>query len=495
MDKSVVKNQNNNIEKRTPKNFKFTKIFKLLKKPLSNSENKVKQKSSIFYKNETESNKGKDTNSLEINNDKLFALMVYKNLFPRDFHYFQYGISYIDHILNLSMDSISEFKDGLNEDVIEFEKLIEQERKEFIKNQIELETLYFPLNNYRIINIDGKNYTDFNNNYDVVKAIKDNNYVVHAQNIQGQIIKNMESLFDEIQNDTEFKERLERQKEVRMRDEEGYLQEIQNLIRKSSTFDVTDYLNEQNEDFFRENLISNDDKNPKEMDFEYLGESQYFDLLVFLLREELIDLRSIDLVSYFYDTYLTSKDRNFIRKVYDRKPIDYLYSVSDPELILQDIDVKELRNKGVLNHTIIMHCIRNNIEGDIVEILLTIEDNLSASALNMVLKEDLAVDSKHSILELANKNDINFINIVINATGVLEEEKAEMLLLILKEFKTFKLESLVNEDVVMNEFIKIIDNYNLNDEKVDKLNNLEETLQLLNIKFKNVSAYGAAKLP
>lgn len=63
----------------------------------------------------SKTNKEDDSKGLEIDNNKLLALMVYKNIFPKDFYYFQYGNSYIDFLINKSLDLINVEKDKLTE--------------------------------------------------------------------------------------------------------------------------------------------------------------------------------------------------------------------------------------------------------------------------------------------------------------------------------------------------------------------------------------------
>ena len=96
----------------------------------------------------------------------------------------------------------------------------------------------------------------------------------------------------------------------------------------------------------------NDFINKLECD-ENLIKSPYFDLIIFIVREGLIDENYTDYLTYFYENNLNIEDKEFLRGIYDRRPKEWTYSLTNFDRITTELSVEELIRFKVLANSII----------------------------------------------------------------------------------------------------------------------------------------------
>lgn len=319
-------------------------------------------------------------NSLNLDKNKLLALVIYKNLFPRDFSELQYGKSYLNAILSQKNNLINERKNKIELELKEVVDKIHQAEAEKLKSIDELDALYLKTSKDYNIVIDGKYEEDFDKRSSFIKAIKKSNYDTIKQiNVYGQLRNenyNIKAEFDEFKKEETYSVRLcniknnseeERKTLLSKKDEI----EVQlNNVRASS---LRDLLFEQPDTFFddiieKSEKISEYDVNGKETKkvskFLYLQKSDYFPLLKFLIREELIDEKYNDYMTYFYEGDLSRNDRDYIRSVYDFKTKEFSYHIDRPEQVISDISEEDFVRYGIKNLDLALWIMRNNASHD-----------------------------------------------------------------------------------------------------------------------------------
>ena len=122
-------------------------------------------------------------NSLNLNKDKLLALVIYKNLFPKDFSELQYGKSYLNAILSKKNDLIEKEKKEIklkHEGIIDTIRKSEEEALESI-NELDALYLNLPIGYDRIV--DGKHEKDFNNKALFIRSVKDAKYNIQEKEV------------------------------------------------------------------------------------------------------------------------------------------------------------------------------------------------------------------------------------------------------------------------------------------------------------------------
>lgn len=103
-------------------------------------------------------------------------------------------------------------------------------------------------------------------------------------------------------------------------------------------------------------ILVNDIKSVEEInildecnDFKYIKRSDYFDMLVFLIRNGYIDETYSDYMTYFYENSLKRTDKIYLRSIADERSLAFDYQLSNPELILQRLDDVDFRKEEILN--------------------------------------------------------------------------------------------------------------------------------------------------
>lgn len=316
-------------------------------------------------------------NSLNLDKNKLLALVIYKNLFPRDFSELQYRKSYINAILSQKNNLISERKNLIELERKKVVGMIQQAESEKLKSIDELDALYLktPID-YNLV-VDGKYEKDFNERSAFIAAVKNSNYdiIKRTTDYYGRFNNtsyNIKSEFDAFTGDDTYLSRL---LNIKNYSEEGHKAlllkkaEIEEQLNDARSIGMKDLLFEQSDTFF-EDIINRSEKVP-EYDvnkkkivevskFLYLQKSDYFPLLKFLVREELIDEKYSDYMTYFYKGDLSRNDRNFIRSVYDFKPEEFSYHIDTPEKVISDISETDFVRYGIKNLDLALWIMKNS---------------------------------------------------------------------------------------------------------------------------------------
>lgn len=129
---------------------------------------------------------------------------------------------------------------------------------------------------------------------------------------------------------------------------------------------MRDLLSEETDNLFTKLIVSsetidNGEKyNKGGTKFSYLQKSDYFPLLKLLVREELIDDKYSDYMTYFFEGYLSRNDRSFIRSIYDLKSEEYSYNLDNLEKVISDISEEDFARYGVKNLDLSLWILRND---------------------------------------------------------------------------------------------------------------------------------------
>jgi hypothetical protein len=295
--------------------------------------------------------------SIELDNNKLLALIVYKNIFPRDFSELQLGIGFVNTIFNSKSNVIKTEMQNVELQIHNTEEKIQSVKNEFLKTINELDAVYLPFN-FQIHNIGGKNVSVYDTRAKIMKAMKEN-----PDSIQGYTNARFGPLspeFDTLAKNSEYNQRkavIENNSGKRLNDLKEELKQlnhkkvileiskIQKLITRDnvdSVFSVT-YENGIGEKF----------------DFKGIRGSLYFPLIKYLIRNGHIDETYPDYMTYFYENSLSRIDKIFLRSITDEIPKGYSYSLKDPKLILSRLRLIDFDHEEILNFHLLEYLLEN----------------------------------------------------------------------------------------------------------------------------------------
>lgn len=300
--------------------------------------------------------------STELNNDKLLAIVLYKNIFPRDFSDLQLNRGFVHTLFQKKMNFISQSIETMKKEIVHLENILQKANDDWLQNIDELDAMFFLPNQYAI-KVDNKDVEDFNSLADFIRALKSNpKNVTYYNAYQGRnfaydftsalnrlrskpeyierkawVDSKLAEKNEEVKNQTSsIKERIEELKNSKLKD-------IINRNNANEIFSVT-YTNEINE----------------ETEFLEIKSNPYFDLIKYLVRHGYIDETYQDYMTYFYENSLTRTDKIFLRSITDEMAKEYEYILKDPQMVLSRLSVSNFDNEEVLNFDLLNYLLCNN---------------------------------------------------------------------------------------------------------------------------------------
>lgn len=289
----------------------------------------------------------KGNQELNLNDEKMFALIVFKNLYPKDF-------AELEDELNTSV-VLTAFSNKKNlikrkEELIEAKKKEENKKidtidKEVLANVRELKLALFGcLTNYEDtvykIEVDSYTYTfsemledDFDFNMLKGKRI----YIYpHKHNSNHLTINNIEDTVE--QNGGNYFERIEKvEKGLKDCKEESRraVKEYEQRINGLQAYSMKKIIEEFDTEFLDESVRKNN-------------------LLVFLLRHGYLDENYKDYINYFHPNSITKEEMNFILGVRNhRSEAGYSFALTNLEQVFGRLQDFEFRQKETLNYDLV----------------------------------------------------------------------------------------------------------------------------------------------
>ena len=262
-------------------------------------------------------------NITELNYNKMLALVVYKNLFPRDFCDLQLGRGFVYTVFSKKDEFIQETERELQARIAQKKGEIEQANKEKLTSIEELNDVYAGKRS-RI----SQYYPQHRTDEAAVKKWYDEEYPKRKQAIENQ----------------------SKQALLRLEQE---CRELENELARVKNYPLHKVVT-------RENIghifgVSAINEIGQEEQFLEIKANEYFDLLKYLIRNGYIDETYADYMTYFYEESLTRTDKIFLRSITDKQKKEYGYSLKSPELVIQrlkpvDFDQEETLNFDLLNY-------------------------------------------------------------------------------------------------------------------------------------------------
>lgn len=270
-------------------------------------------------------------NNTDLNWNKMLAIIVYKNIFPRDFCNLQLGKGYVHELF--------EQKENLSKETIE--KL--EEEKQLIQEKITY--------------INDENLNDVQELNDAYEAKykrlpKDSRY--------NQLTEESRKEKDKLE-----KEKVKRIEVIDNRNKgmitelEVKIQDIEQRISAAKTKLLNELITRDNTDSIF--MIKSINPIGEENEYNEIKGSDYLELLKFLISNGYIDETYNDYMTYFYEDSLSAHDKMFLRRITDKKGSDYEYSLKDVEKVLSSpvLRVVDFYEEETLNFNLLKGLLAN----------------------------------------------------------------------------------------------------------------------------------------
>lgn len=264
-------------------------------------------------------------NTIELDCDRMLAMITYKNLFPSDFSNLQLNKGMVFTIFNKKNEFIREEIKKLNEQVIEKKREIDQTNNEHLTSIEELETIY---NNKR-------SQPKYINTYSRERQKQDEQYSLEI---------------------SERTRAIENALNGRLPDLDAELTQIENEIVLTRNKQLKDIITRENIDTIFK--VTSVNEIGVESDFSEIKGSEYFDLLKYLIRNGYIDETYFDYMTYFRENSLSIIDKTFLRSITDKKGKEYTYQLKEPKKVIDNLQELAFDQEETLNFNLLEYLLR-----------------------------------------------------------------------------------------------------------------------------------------
>ena len=258
------------------------------------------------------------------NYNKMLAMMIYKNIFPRDYSDLQLNRGFVFSVLEQRNKLIVRKKASIDEKIKRLQVEIDAINNEVLEN---IQDLDYIEKGKRTAANNIQNYYEKQAALKEVESWKSTSYPIRKNNIEfkanGRVSRNKKEI-----------EKLSREKK--------YVETM--TLSTLLTKDISD------------NIFNMEMKDGKISDeFEKIKSDKYFDLLKFLLIDGYIEKDYSDYMTYFYENSLSRVDKIFLRSIRDRKALPFDYELTDPEKVIEMLKPTDMYQEEILNFDLVFH--------------------------------------------------------------------------------------------------------------------------------------------
>lgn len=284
---------------------------------------------------------------LPLESEKIFSMVVYKNIFPKDFSLLQKNQGYLFELLNSKEIALKNRREELNSKIKELEKKIEKADEEQLNDEFELygTILKVPYGR-KVIKVNRKFESDFSSRSDYIKTLlADDSEIItfqgywDADHNQYKRNEDIDSIFPD-KDTPEFQERLENIRNKKLIEKlEKEIKKMNDELEKLDSYRLSDvYQYATAIDDFKSDFTEEIRKNPQ------------FSIVSFLIRNAYIDENYQDYLTHFYENTITVVEKEYLRNVISGRHNNYDISIKNFDEIFNYLEVKSFKSSNVLNY-------------------------------------------------------------------------------------------------------------------------------------------------
>ena len=263
---------------------------------------------------------------IDLDPNRMLALITYKNLFPKDFADLQLNKGFV-HAIFASKDKI------FNEETSRLDAQIQKIKERINNSQTELAISLEELEDireakYKKAESDRAEFRRF-------REWESGEYLDRVESIKAREAEVKQSLNEQV-------EQLRTQK------------------TRMVGWPISQIINHGNiDEVFK---IKTRNELGEENDYGEIKQSEYFNLLKYLIRNGYINESYRDYMTYFYENSLTLNDKMYLRAVNDKKAREYSYRLDSPFLIVSDLIPADFLQEETLNFDLLEYMLDNESE-------------------------------------------------------------------------------------------------------------------------------------
>lgn len=309
----------------------------------------------ITYKKILQGSGNDEGQKLNLKDQSMMSLMIFKNICPKDFAQLQSGSGIVQHAFLSKRDFWEAKRNELEEKKKAMLERMEMAQKDVLESQQEVKlAMMFQMTGRKGI----LKSVEFNrNSYSFDVIIKEDFDIDKIENIGTVSYCSGGSYYDKsITFDKNTMDKIENYKqrcknivlnlpEIK-EDYRKQIEEIDNEIRRLGSLTLKEILCT----YQTEEILPEDVKENK--------------LLVFMLRNGFIDEKYPNYINYFYENSLTRDDMNFILNVRNHDSMEFSYPLTQVMQVIKNLRLFEFEQKEALNFSLLDVLLEN---GDYLE--------------------------------------------------------------------------------------------------------------------------------
>ena len=378
--------------------------------------------------------------------NKLLAIIIYKNIFPRDFSDLQLNKGFVHTLFSKKDEFVMEEEKRLREEIAYLNQKIEAAEKEHLQSNEEVDAIYKS-------QIDNLNRY-YNRGSEIQKLVQESQN--RKENLKNRTAEQKENLKNQInQLDTTIA-KIKNKK----------LHEIINKQNTAAIFKVS-YKNEIGVVF----------------DFNEIKGSDYFPLIKYLIKNGYIDETYPDYMTYFYEHSLSRIDKIFLRSVTDEEAKEYTYRLKNPEMVNSRLRIADFDKSEVLNFDLLSYLLEHKIDFNnekSLRILKQLCENRNFKFISLYLETGKSVAP---FVQMLNSTWPQNFTAIVTESGFTREQKKAYALESIYDTPHSELEN-INEGNFLSEFISDSKDF-LNIQNPD-IQCIVDAFRVLGVKFKEI---------
>lgn len=391
----------------------------------------------------------KKLNTIELDCNKLLAIIVYKNIFPKDFSDLLLNKGYVYSLFNNKSSLIKIISKSYKDKLEKINKRLEFYKNEFSETKKELDYIKEKKEDeYPYIYQQDELNSWIENSYKPrLQAIEDRN-----NNLYYKIVTEKDTLEEKIKTINN--------------------NSLKNLLINS------DIINS----YFHDTTADNDIGVKNE--FNEIKASDYFDLLKYLVVNGFIDETYTDYLSYFYENSLSINDKKFLRSITDRNALEETYKLDNPKLVLENLNTFELSQVEARNYDLFEYVLEDTDQQNIKSII----KNVCSSGQHSFIKGFMKNKPYNKLIKNINIVDPIFINSMFQSNDYIKDE-LETYCMVSLQCNELNILSKMNEDSVLANWIANDDtfmNETVDNSSLDQVKMIIKSLIIIDVHFVSI---------
>lgn len=366
----------------------------------------------------------KDNQNLTIHDEAIMSLIIYKNLFPKDFSELQAERGLIKRAFSDKEDFIGIQQVQYEEEIQEKTDILEGISQDILHNIKELKYNFLcALTSWNGMpySISCSYHTTISANsilddsFDFSKLIGKGQWKVSYFQPNGSSstrnLNNMDELVEDFLRRREYLQIAEENGVEKVKEEIADIEAKRNLLSSLSLYDI-----------LREH---------KDVSQIFSGTVQNNDFLVFMLRRGYIDEKYSFYINFFKPNSITTDDMNFILSVRNQKPLPAEYSLTRLSEIIERLHIHEFGEKSILNYKLVDYLFSHSGYDEQIQMLLHQLSDGTKECWSFVKEYTVAAENSEKFIQSFSKVNSQLWDSVYTDTVLTYDRKIQYLELIL----------------------------------------------------------------